>query len=282
MREEVSVDKAIKKGHLMVSVPVFITIVGCPGIAIYLSEQNLIPDWLSLISFVIGFVLAWLVWSFMITKWRIWAFENVTNVHELKKRAVEAKLIWEDGSIFERTEIRSRKDSTKLEKLEKKFDKEDVYREDHSIPPKIEIYYSKRNNYLGIGVSILLIVFGVYLLFNMNRENYLWWGTISCAFGLFNLFKELKKARNNKKPLIIIDNKGIQTKNVDFKEWSVITKEEIVHEDSGKYGKTYLIYFYDEDQFEKLEISELNVRSKALETMLRTYRIRHAKNRGSY
>jgi hypothetical protein len=52
----------------------------------------------------------------MITKWRLWAFENVRNVHELKERAVQAKLIWPDHSIFEKMEIRSASDKERWRK----------------------------------------------------------------------------------------------------------------------------------------------------------------------
>jgi hypothetical protein len=127
MRQEISVNKAINRGHLIVNVPVFISIIGIPALSLYLSNQNLIPKWGIGIGFVLGFVIAWLVWSFMITKWRIWAFENVRNVHELKKRAIQEKLIWNDGNIFEQTEIRTLEDKKELKKLEKKFEKEDVY-----------------------------------------------------------------------------------------------------------------------------------------------------------
>jgi len=81
MREQISVNKAIKRGHLIVNVPVFIALYGCPAIALYLSNENLIPGWGIGIAFLLGFVLAWIIWSYMITKWRIWAFENVRNVH---------------------------------------------------------------------------------------------------------------------------------------------------------------------------------------------------------
>lgn len=61
MREQITVDKAINRGHLIVNVPVFITIIGCPTLALYLSEQKLIPGWGIGIAFLIGFVLAWLI-----------------------------------------------------------------------------------------------------------------------------------------------------------------------------------------------------------------------------
>ncbi|PXY41397.1 hypothetical protein DMB65_08325 [Flavobacterium cheongpyeongense] len=276
MREQISVDKAIKRGHLIVNVPVFIAIIGCPALALYLSEQNLIPGWGIGIAFLIGFVLAWLIWSFMITKWRVWAFENVRNVHELKKRAIQEKLIWNDGNIFEKTEIRNTDDKRKLKDLEKKFEQEDEYREDYSLPPKIEIHFSKAYIYFELGISVLIIGVGIYLFTIGEKKQYIL-GAIMAVIGIYSTIKQYRKAFNNK-PQIIIDSKGIQTKNVEFRDWSNIELEEVVQEGYGKSSKSYLIYFYDEEEFEKIEIDSLNVTHRELENILRTYRIRHNKN----
>lgn len=275
MREYVTVNKAIRRGHLIVNVPVFVTIVGCPIIAFYLSKQNIIPNWGIAIAFIICFVFAWLIWSYMITKWRIWAFESVRNVHELKKRAIQEKLIWDDGSIFEKTEIRSRNDKIKIRKLEKKFEKEDVFREDYSLPPKIEIYYSKVKSYFESGVSILIIGVGVYFLIKGDVKGLIL-GGIMLVIGLYSMVKEFRKLFNNI-PQIIISNKGMQTKNVEFKGWSSINEEEVINEGYGKSSKSYLIYFYDKNEFEKIEIDTLNVTYRELENMIRTYRIRYNK-----
>lgn len=276
MREQITVDKAIKRGHLIVNVPVFITIIGCPALALYLSKQNLIPGWGIGLAFLLGFVLAWLIWSFMITKWRIWAFENVRNVHELKKRAIQEKLIWNDGNIFEKTEIRNTEDKSKLKKLEKKFEQEDEFREDYSLPPKMEIHYSKAYNYIELGVSILIIVVGIYFFTKGETKQYIL-GAIMTGIGLYSTIKEFRKALDTK-PKIIIDSKGIRTKNVEFKNWSNIESEEVIQEGYGKSAKSYLTYFYDEDEFEKIEIDSLNVTHKELENIIRTYRIRNNKN----
>jgi hypothetical protein len=276
MREQITVDKAIKRGHLIVNVPVFIAIIGCPALGLYLSKQNLIPGWGIGIAFLIGFVLAWLIWSFMITKWRIWAFQNVRNVHELKKRAIQEKLIWNDGNIFEKTEIRNTEDKSELKKLEKKFEQEDEYRKDYSLPPKMEIHYSKVSNYVELGVSILIIGAGIYFFTQGETKQYIL-GAIMTGIGLYSTIKEFRKALDSK-PKIIIDSKGIQTKNVEFKNWSNIESEEVVQEGYGKSAKSYLTYFYDEDEFEKIEIDSLNVTHRELENIIRTYRIRNNKN----
>lgn len=276
MRQQITVDKAIKRGHLIVNIPVFIAIIGCPALALYLSKQNLIPGWGIGIAFLIGFVLAWLIWSFMITKWRIWAFENVRNVHELKKRAIQEKLIWNDGNIFEKTEIRNGEDKSKLKQLEKKFEQEDEYREDYSLPPKMEIHYSKIYNYAELGVSILITIGGVYFFFQGTAMNYIL-GVILTCIGIYNSIKQSQKAFNNE-PQIIIDSKGIQTNNVEFKNWSNIESEEVIQEGYGKSAKSYLTYLYDKDEFEKIEIDSMNVTHRELENIIRTYRIRNNKN----
>ena len=98
MREQITVDKAIKRGHLVINVPVFFLMMGTPCLAMYLFSEKLIPDWGIAVSFLIGFLFAWLYWSYGITKWRIWAFEYVRNVHELKKKAIQQGLVWKDKS----------------------------------------------------------------------------------------------------------------------------------------------------------------------------------------
>lgn len=273
MREQITVDKAINRGHLVVNVPVFIAIIGCPALALYLLKKSLIPSWGIGIALLIGFVLAWLIWSFMITKWRIWAFENVRNVHELKKRAIQEKLIWNDGNIFEKTEIRNYEDKSKLKKLEKKFEQEDEYREDYSLPLKIEIYYSKAYNYVELGISIFIVGVGIYFFTIGETKQYIL-GAIMTGIGLYGTIKGFRKAIDTK-PKIIIDSKGIQTKNVEFKNWSNIESEEVIREGYGNSAKSYLTYFYDEDEFEKIEIDSLNVTHRELENIIRTYRIRN-------
>ncbi len=276
MKQEISVTKAINRGHLIVNIPVFICIIGIPALSLFLSNQNLIPKWGIGIGFLLGFVFAWLVWSFMITKWRIWAFKNVRNVHELKKRAIQEKLIWNDGNIFEKTEIRTLEEKEELKKLEKKFDKEDVYREDYSLPPKIKIYYSKSLSFLEVLISILIIGGGIYYFAKGTNYGFIL-GGVMILIGIYSSVKELRKFLN-KKPQIIIDNSGIETITTEFKNWSSIEGEGVIQEGYGKSTKSYLIYWFDKDESEKIEIDKLDITHHQLENIIRTYRIRHNKN----
>ncbi|MFD1316730.1 hypothetical protein [Namhaeicola litoreus] len=273
MKENISVDKAIKRGHLIVNVPVFIAILGIPVLAIYFSYLKIIPNWSILVSFVVGFVVSWIIWSFMITKWRLWAFENVRNVHELKKRAIQEKLIWEDGNWFEKTEIRTSNDKHKLKELNKKFLKKDIHKEDFSIPMSTTIYYSKTTNLIEMGSMLFCFGFGIYLI--LASDSYII-GTLFTIIGGSVAIKEYKQATNTE-PQIIIDNKGIKTIQTDFKSWKEIKGEEIIYEISGKRSTTFLIYEYNEG-YEKIKTDDFNITPKKLENLIKTYRIRYEKN----
>ena len=109
----VSIDAAIRRGNLLVTLPVRLLFV-VPAVVAFLSRR-LVHDSLRNYRFAfaifaligICFVAAWLWWSVAIPKWRLWAYERVEDIAEFKRRAVKAGLIWPDGSRFSRTEIKS-------------------------------------------------------------------------------------------------------------------------------------------------------------------------------
>jgi len=276
MKQHISVEKAIKRGHLIVNLPVSIIMLGFPALAAYLFAKNIIPAWGIAIGFILGFIIAWLIWSFMITKWRIWAFRNVRNVHELKKRAVQEKLIWKDGSIFEKTEIRTRKDKEALKAIEKRFEQDDVFYDDLSIPSKTEIYYSKLTSVIELIISVGLISIGIYFAKGKTPKNYILAG-ITGLIGIYNSIKEFRKLQSNE-PQIIIDDKGIYTTKTGFKSWADIVNAGVIVEGFGKSAKSYLILSYANGESDKIKIDDLNISAYRLENLLQTYRMRYNKN----
>src|SRR5690606_8381098 len=129
MKEKTSVNGAILIGHLWITLPIVLIMGAFPILAVYLVSIDLISAWGIAVVFAIGFGFAWLYWSYFITKWKVWAFENVRNVHELKRKAIENSLIWRDDVFFEKTEIRNTSDKQKLNKLDQKFQQKDIFKE---------------------------------------------------------------------------------------------------------------------------------------------------------
>jgi hypothetical protein len=98
--------KAILIGTLWVNIPVFslmfspililLAFVPEPSVAVAISV------------FVPGFIFAWLWWSINVPKWRLWAYKRVSDIKALKNKAILAGLVWPDGSLLSRTEIKSK------------------------------------------------------------------------------------------------------------------------------------------------------------------------------
>lgn len=272
MNDSVSVDDAIKKGKRLVNYPGTTIMLGTLGICFYLGIQHIMPFWIVPLGFILSFVFAWIYWSFMITKWRLWAFDNVRNVHELKKRAIHEKLIWPDDSFFEKTEIRSMADKEKWNALQYKFSKKDMFIDDFTIPNETIIYFSKSKNFTEMAICIGCFIVGICLIIGNN--NYLL-GIIMCAIGIYYGYKKFKNA-TNKKPQIIINEKGIKTASTNFFEWKDIKYEDVVSTGSGKHTKYFFKYNYPNGCVE-LQIDDLDTNYDKLNKLLILYRGRNTK-----
>jgi len=65
MRQEIPIRKALNRGHLIINVPVIICLFGFPIAAYFLSTKKILPTWSIAIAVIIGFVVAWIVWSYL-------------------------------------------------------------------------------------------------------------------------------------------------------------------------------------------------------------------------
>ena len=70
--------------------------------------------------FVLGFGLSWGWWSVMVPRWRLWAWARVEDTEDLRQRAVRSGLIWPEGHMFEKTELRTATTKQQIRDLESK------------------------------------------------------------------------------------------------------------------------------------------------------------------
>lgn len=121
MYSNTSVSKAIWLGLLVVNGPVLLLLVAPLFAFSYLIDHGIVSrsyNWVGLLAFLGGFLLAWLWWSVSVPKWRLWAFQRVTDIAALKERAVGVGLTWPDNHVFGRTEIKSRSHAMRERKLD--------------------------------------------------------------------------------------------------------------------------------------------------------------------
>ena len=274
--ENLTVDKAIQKGHQWVNYPVAAILI--IGIAFSVLLVGILKSGFGfLIGFAATFALAWLWWSFMITKWRIWAFENCRNVHELRRRAVNEKLIWPEGSIFEKTEIRNFEQKKKLKSLNKKFqmkDEPEIIFDDGSVPYETKIYYSKISKAILWVFGIGLCGSGLYLATDGNLFGY-----IVILISIFFLYDAYKKT-SIREAYVTLNSKGIQTLNTAFIEWKYIEFIEIKRRGYGKHSKWYLLVDFKKNDGhgnwgDELEINDLSVSPKKMGKLIRLYQQRN-------
>ncbi len=272
MYETVTVDQAIAKAQRTINLPVILFIIGGIAGVVYVGFQNILPAWTIPIGIVLAIGLGWLYWSITITKWKVWAFENVRNVHELKKRAVKEKLIWSDYSFWNKTEIWSAIDREKWESLQSKFDKEDLFTDDVTVPSETIIRYSRSKNFFEMAVMLAIMGGGIYFL--VATDNFII-GIIGIVLGGFLAYKEYKQATNTE-PQIVLSDKGIQTASTPFYAWNDILDEDVVDKRCGKTTNYYLVYDYPGGSAE-VQIDDLETDQKQLYDLLNLYRGRYNK-----
>ena len=276
----ISVDKAIDKGEKMVIYPSWAIMFGIPILFVFLGLLKLIPIWVCFVCASLGFGLGWLYWCFLITKWRLWAFENVRNVHELKEKAVAAYLIYADGNKYEKYEIRSAEEKQKWALLERKFERKDIFIDDPNIPKETTILRRKFDSkkalivlyFLGLGVFLLVIIINIYTLIISPLL------FITGFYFVYDMYKDITAPNE---PHILINEKGVKIISKGFFEWNIIENARIVTT-SSKHGMHSDLRFnhlnssaFSKESSVLLSIDDLKTNEKTLNKLLAIYQGRY-------
>lgn len=264
----VTVDKALRKGQLIVNIPVFLIMFGVMGLCFFLSIKKLAPYYLAPIGILLGPLAGWIYWSFAITRWRIWAFTNVGNVHELKSRAIASKLIWPDGNIFEKTEIRTTRDKELINELENRFHESNNAKQvidDPTIPPVTKVFYSKTNLMIESLLMAACLSYGIYLL---ATDRWIL-GPLCTILGAYFVIKNFSKITNTQ-PQLTLDINGISINEQQY-VWSETDDITIT-----KSANTWLTFNTDNGPI-NIAIDDLDISSIELERRLNIYQLRFEK-----
>jgi tetratricopeptide (TPR) repeat protein len=194
-KSTMSIARAIWVGLLWVNGPVMLLLIGVPTVGV-LAMTRLPPadaGWKAAIllsSIVLGFTLAWLWWSVTVPKWRLWAYERVDDIPRLKARAVAVGLVWPDGHVFERTEIKTRAHAEQeraLEERARESDSEDETSRERDASGESLLYYLCG----AAGLYVLLfetrIVESDYILVNWSGRMWMPISLMVCGFTASNL-----------------------------------------------------------------------------------------------
>jgi len=206
--------KIILVGHLMINVPALLMTFGLPAIAFFLFEHVALKIIFAVGGFVLGIALSWKLWSLLVTKWRLWAFNQVEegDWHELKELAIINKLIWPDGSEHELKEIRSTKEEEQLSNIAEKISEQEQIEEiklDLNTPKELSFKFNKREILVESISKLLVLAVSIGLLVT----NQLIFGGILLTVVLFygNSYKLIKHTFSNE-DYLVISERGISLK----------------------------------------------------------------------
>lgn len=273
----VTVKQALTKGKITVNIPVFIIMFGVICCLFYFSAIKKIPFYFTPLSFVIGPFCGWIYWSFAIVKWKLWAFKNVRNKNELQEKAIRIGLIWPDNSFFNKTEIWSEHQKKEWKIIEKKITKEDVVKDDLSIPFETIIKFSKIIFWLNITGVITLILLSIY--FYSKDEKIELHIILFLVYALYLLYSSYKNKAKN--AFIKLNEKGIETSEIDFIEWKNVKNIKVIREGFGKYIKYFLLFTFDkkEETFEeKINLKKYASNFEEIEDLIKVYKKRYKNN----
>jgi len=273
--KDLTVDNAIKIGRFVINVPVIMVfIIGFTG-SISLASKYEFPA-LLILGFPLTFMLTWITWSFVITQWKIWAYSNCRNVHELKRRALNEQLIWSDGLNLKKYELRTSKQKLILANLQNKFTNDDIeikVKDDGTIPNETYIYYSKIPNFLLICFCILIFVYGILLI--QSNETIGYFIVIISLIGLYLV----KRQPNSKNAILELNSKGIKPLGKPIISWSKLIRSEIRLIGFGDAAKWFLYLEKKNKNIDEIEINDLNVSPRKIEKLIKVYKQRSEKNR---
>ncbi len=267
----VTVQEAIRKGYRTVNLPSGGLFLAGVVIGFILNNEFKYPGWIFALTGGLGLLLSVIYWSIATTKWKIWAYENVDHIHEFEKKAREARMIDTPSDFML---YQSQADKQRLQQLQQRFKKADVFDDDILVPADTEIHFSKKAGGALIVFGLLVAALGVWLYYkNTNIFGCL----VAAGFAAYLIFMGLKEYLT-KAPQIIINAKGIQTAKTPFHPWSEIKNDEVRTIVSGRNrtSNTYLMYNYPGGS-EQLNIEDLAIDDEQLQHLLHVYRTRSEK-----
>ena len=196
----------------------------------------LLPSFLSsshlwtVVGIVTAALLCLLYYSYFVTKWRIWAFTTVADIHELKTAATAENYIPRDGSWLERLEIRSRAEKIKLREINALLQEPYAFPDDATVPEELVLFFSNAPKRKMLFLFLFCVVFPFLLAFITGAWLLL---IIALFFFLWGAKADYRKLFD-KRAQVIISHSGVETVNAGFHSWLEITNEEVIEDNDDR------------------------------------------------
>ncbi|TDO19331.1 hypothetical protein [Pedobacter duraquae] len=294
MEYTLTVQQAIEQGRKQLRLPRIVLLVGafiCVGplallslIVINYSDQSrnalLIVACITLLAFLLFVYLPFRYWSKNMITWKLWAFANCGDVHELQKDAQLAGLYFDDNSLVGRLISTTPADRATWITLKDKFKNPGKFVDDPAVPNETVIGISWGHwlfnfifQLLGIGLATIVLLDA--------PSDIGWFGRILSGGLILALFYTMFLYIRDmliRKPVLIIGNKGIQTVQSGFHSWEDIRNERIILRSTGRGAQSSFLCFDYNNGSEDLKLTLYAISRIKLTQLLYVYRSRYENN----
>ena len=265
MKKEITVDKALIINNLINKILLVILIFLYFAILFYISQSFSFSRAevfiITFLAFAIKTALYIVIGNLLSDIWISWAFSRVNSVHELKKRLISLVMYTEKDTLFKKIENSTEYDM-KYWKLRLKFEQEHIFVDDETIPEETVIYnltqITKSNMYIVLVIILLLFAVGFFLIISaVNAKTYI--GAIASVFpiicAIFLVYFVFWGHKKNRKPQLILNNKGIISNKAEFHKWEeiwfyIISDGKLIYNHSS--GGENIKFAYNEIKLSKL------------------------------
>ena len=263
----------------MINLPIVAFCFGIPALFALFGLSLVFRIVAIIFGFAIGIVISWKWWAYFVSKWRLWAFDNLADddLITLKELAITNKLIWYDDSGFEQFEIRTKSDHDRLDPIFENISELEQIEElklDLTTPDVYSYKLSKRENIVESLAMILILVVSIFILFT---DVYF----VSIILWLF-IVKDLKNLKYVTSALaeddyLVFTEDVIRIGSKEFIDWKSVERIGIDRDE-----RLLTIHFYRENKEKvtkfdlwRLESYEYNKFSKILDLFIERYRIKY-------
>jgi hypothetical protein len=145
--------KATEKGFYLVIFSSLVFMISGLILGVYFSDKYEIHIGLAMMSCIVLSLLIYCpIWSFILFKWRKWAFTNVDNINMLIKLSESKNLIYPDNHFYSKYEVCSKTEKIELNILREKRIKEkfnvDIYKDyktkKFTLKRKIALFFNQK------------------------------------------------------------------------------------------------------------------------------------------
>lgn len=269
-KNEQSIDEALKMGRRMLNYPIvvgsFVIIASCILIFVY---KILFWNFALLMIPVLLFLFHWIYRSYMLTKWKIRAFERTKNIRELKTQAILTGLISGEEGFLEKW-LRTPEEKHQLEAFQAQSDYPGVFEDQPDVPKEMAIYYPKQKDLNGIIFFTLGLIASLIFFWLKGEKQTLILSVLSAYYIWKNARSFLKNI-----PDIVLSEKGIETPDCGFVSWNFVSDEQVLREEEE--GESFYLVFNHPGGREKISVGSLSRTPVEIHDLLQVYRGRFEK-----